>query len=72
MVTKIQDLLGENLLSKSDDMTLRDYFAAKAMEAMIGKMGHYGRTFQTDGDFSLLCKDAYDMADAMLKEREKC
>ena len=47
-------------------MTLRDYFAAKAMQAMacapIGKFQH------TSG--IELCRDAYAMADAMLKARE--
>lgn len=43
-------------------MTLRDYFAAKAMQPLIG--GDY--QFMRD-----VAKDAYEMADAMLKEREK-
>jgi hypothetical protein len=41
-------------------MTLRDYFAAKAMQALV------------DGDyFDATARMAYDMADAMLKAREK-
>jgi hypothetical protein len=40
-------------------MTLRDYFAAKAMQALV------------DGDyFDATARMAYDMADAMLKARE--
>ena len=41
-------------------MTLRDYFAAKAMQALI----------DNDGLFSEIPTQAYDIADAMLKERE--
>ena len=48
-------------------MTLRDYFAAKAMQAMaaapIGKFTH--------SQFDELVGSAYAMADAMIKEREK-
>ena len=56
-------------------MTLRDYFAAKAMEATLGQ---YDFTFfeddkrEKEGDtFALVvAKNAYAMADAMLKARE--
>lgn len=41
-------------------MTLRDYFAAKAMQAMAQKYSH-------EGDVS---RNAYKIADAMLKARE--
>ena len=42
-----------------EGMTLRDYFAAKAMQALV------------DGDyFDATARMAYDMADAMLKARE--
>lgn len=41
-------------------MTLRDYFAAKAMQALI----------DNDGLFSEIPTQAYDIADAMLKARE--
>jgi hypothetical protein len=40
-------------------MTLRDYFAAKAMQSMKG--------FSAD----FIAKEAYAIADAMLKVREK-
>ena len=44
-------------------MTLRDYFAAKAMHALL----------MADGTsrFENRSKEAYEMADAMLKERDK-
>jgi pimeloyl-ACP methyl ester carboxylesterase len=41
-------------------MTLRDYFAAKAMQALI----------DNDGLFSEIPTQAYEIADAMLKARE--
>jgi hypothetical protein len=41
-------------------MTLRDYFAAKAMQALV--QGNY---------FDVTAKQAYKMADAMLKAREQ-
>ena len=44
-------------------MTLRDYFAAKAMQAFITHVDY--RTYPDD----LLANDAYEMADAMLKAR---
>ncbi len=47
-----------------EGMTLRDYLAAKAMEAMInGK-------WPGPGDRSEIAKRAYLMADEMLKKRE--
>jgi len=42
-------------------MTLRDYFAAKAMQALI----------DNDGLFSEIPAQAYELADAMLKAREQ-
>jgi hypothetical protein len=43
-----------------DGMTLRDYFAAKAMQALI----------DNDGLFSEIPTQAYAIADAMMKARE--
>ena len=56
-------------------MDLRDYFAAKALSTILGQ---YDFTFfeddedEKEGDtFALIiAKNAYDMADAMLKARE--
>ena len=47
-------------------MTLRDYFAAKAMHALVA---------DSDGEFDRLDEVpqyAYQIADAMLKERSRC
>lgn len=43
-------------------MTLRDYFAAKAMQSMCDDVSRYDH-------FDLCAKNAYKMADAMLKAR---
>jgi hypothetical protein len=47
-------------------MDLRDYFAAKAMQALM-MMIEGGKEYQA----ALVPRTAYDMADIMLKEREK-
>ena len=56
-----------NFEHKTSGMTLRDYFAAKAMQGMIG-----------DFDFNTFAQDplrvarwSYEAADAMLKAREE-
>jgi len=56
------------------DMTLRDYFAAKAMQAVYEK--HWDmfmeETYETSEEVvSGATNDAYALADAMLKERNK-
>lgn len=47
----------------SSGMTLRDYFAAKAMQAMCEEVSRYDQ-------FDSCAKDAYKMADAMLEARK--
>ena len=49
-------------------MTLRDYFAAKAMQAMISN--HLIIDNYSDGAVNYASSAAYKFADAMLKERE--
>ena len=57
-------------------MTLRDYFAAKAMQACIP---HRRNQFKTDNEdlddweeyFRFIADEAYEIADAMLEAREK-
>jgi hypothetical protein len=48
-----------------DGMTLRDYFAAKAMQAIIDQQDVYR------GEVDSAAWMAYRMADAMLKAREQ-
>lgn len=61
-------------------MTLRDYFAAKAMQALMTKCGPYTDDTTSEGAFPMGREDAPDVsevaeyayvqADAMLKARE--
>ncbi len=50
-------------INDSSGMTLRDYFAAKAMTAIIGEDRY--------GGMDTTATYAYRMADAMLKAREQ-
>ena len=54
----------------SEGMTLRDYFAAKAMQAVITCAFDAGAATEAE-DALTLAEIAYVMADAMLAEREK-
>jgi hypothetical protein len=47
----------------AEGMTLRDYFAAKAMQGLLAG------TLESS-DTGLIARDCYAMADAMLKARE--
>ncbi len=57
-------------------MTLRDYFAAKAMNQIIQQAYELAKACDEEADFSFtatmfpLAKEAYQWADAMLKARE--
>ena len=57
-------------------MDLRDWFAAQAMQGLLAAgwwdslRGGESKTVQQKGN-ELVAADAYQMADAMLKEREK-
>ncbi len=46
--------------------TLRDYFAAQAMQGDVSRVGHY----QRGEPMERAARNAYAMADAMLKARE--
>ena len=51
----------------SKGMTLRDYFAARAMQGMLS-----GASSDLNAEFyQRVVTKAYSLADAMLKEREK-
>lgn len=56
-------------------MTLRDYFAAKAMQGIFMGSIEWSPTYKHPDDASLevfkdIAQDSYAMADAMLKARE--
>jgi hypothetical protein len=60
------------MVSTQHGMTLRDYFAAKAMQGLIASPrmpapAYHGGTDVTD---SMIADLAYKMADAMMKARE--
>jgi hypothetical protein len=61
---KLGPPINDHLIAQG--MTLRDYFAAKAMQAIINRSD--GR-FATDLDF--VSGKSYQYADAMLKAREQ-
>ena len=54
-------------------LTMRDYFAAKAMEAIVVNYIKVGPGWiPNDGHaMSDIAKNSYEIADAMLKERER-
>jgi hypothetical protein len=51
-------------------MTLRDYFAAKAMPIAAGGLNQPREDFVRNDQYSRLTQDAYKLADAMLEARE--
>ena len=55
-----------NFEHKTSGMTLRDYFAAKAMQAII-----VDTMKATSGDAERAARNAYVIADWMLKAREE-
>ena len=55
----------------ASNATLRDYFAAKAMAAIVRRWdGHSFGSGQNSPQYKELADDAYFIADAMLKARE--
>ena len=58
-------IIGETHLIHEQGMTLRDYFAAKAMQGIIAADIQW--TINND----VLSRMAYEIADAMMKERLK-
>jgi len=52
-----------HLMICSEGMTLRDYFAAKAMQGLVGAPQNFPR--------AAIAEHAYLMADAMIAERDK-
>ena len=51
--------------SDASGLSIRDYFAAKAMQGMIARYGYLR------SEVDVIAESAYDCADAMLKERAK-
>lgn len=57
----------EGIPQHTEGMTLRDYFAAKAMQGLLAAQIHGFNDRPAKGPFASM---AYEMADAMLKARE--
>ena len=57
-------------LFKQQGMTLRDYFAAKAMQSTLADDAYVERTETPAEWLAIVAKASYEMADAMLKARE--
>jgi len=58
---------GNDAIPAQKGMTLRDYFAAKAMPFMLQFDNVDGKT----ATFEEIARESYQLADAMLAEREK-
>ena len=58
-------MIGQDLVYTG--MTLRDYFAGQALSAMNSSFSYKG----IERDLFKIAETAYEVADAMLKEREK-
>jgi hypothetical protein len=62
-----------NIMHEMPGMTLRDYFAAKALQGMLQNGNHIkiATEYEVDRVFSNIPFTAYSLADAMLKAREQ-
>jgi hypothetical protein len=58
-----------NVILEQRGMTLRDYFAAKAMPVVITDWLNTGDIFQDPEIAEVIARDCYIVADAMLKAR---
>jgi len=61
------DYISQDGRKNPDGMTLRDYFAAKAMQTILADDPEYHQKYK----FFDLADFSYRCADAMLKEREQ-
>lgn len=61
--------LGSESVAGHEGMTLRDYFAAKMMHAVIGSLNGTVTGEEKPGDFDYYAECAYKIADAMLHAR---
>lgn len=61
--------LKEPLLNDCEGMTLRDYFAAKALNGLLSSNPIFNTQFADNAEGGAIM--AYEWADAMLNERQK-
>jgi hypothetical protein len=63
--------IGDANIHAHDGMTLRDYFAAKAMASLVTKQ-ETAQAWKQDGDYGTYVAElSYGMADAMIAARNK-
>ena len=62
---------GTGVTPYNPGMTLRDYFAAKAMQPVVDDFLASGWSFANEDLSQLIAQNCYEIADAMLKAREK-
>lgn len=69
----VQSIYIEDQETNSQGMTMRDYFAAKALQGMFANPadGHENYDLSYDEYVKEIARCAYKMADAMLKAREQ-
>lgn len=60
---------GVRRLGETQGMTLRDYFAAKAMQSFVSRWAGHSNHDEAGITYSITAKQAYAMADAMLAAR---
>lgn len=65
--TFMRDFFGMRRKNDASVLSLRDYFAARAMQGMVMAVGLDGHEAEVDP--TGVAKDSYAMADAMLKAR---
>ena len=60
---------GGETVEGSQGMSLRDYFAAKAMQGFVEGNTAQGRPIVDESNREFIARQSYEMADAMLKAR---
>ena len=70
LAAKLVGMLEQNQSQNNEHPTLRDMFAMSALPAIYSDFAHHGATDYIDGNTEI-AKEAYKMADVMLREREK-
>ena len=70
LARKLVSMLEQNQSQNNEQPTLRDIFAMSALPAIYSDFAHHGATDYIDGNTEI-AKEAYKMADVMLKERSK-
>ncbi len=73
-VSRLRKEFLRQALYNESGMSLRDYLAAKAMQIQMAnkkEMNYWAKEYSVEEMWGFCARNAYDMADAMLKAREK-